>query len=284
MKAPAFSYVKPASTDEVFALLDEYGDTAKILAGGQSLIAALNLRLSAPQVLIDISGLRDLGGIRVSGGKVAIGALVRHRELETSFEISRHLPLVAQAMPHVAHVAVRNRGTFGGSIAYADPAAELPACALALEAQFVLRSRAGDRRVAARDLFKGLYETDLRPGELLVGAEFPAVRHGYRAAFQELARRHGDYAIVGLAAQARVDGDALSDVRLAYFGVGAMPVLAHHAAEILAGKGVAGLAEAQRALDDDLTPFDDIHGSAAFRRHLARVLLGRGVARLTAEG
>lgn len=275
MKAPAFAYVKPASLDEVFVLLDQYGDEAKILAGGQSLIAALNLRLAAPQVLIDITGLHEFSGITVSGGKLRIGALTRHRELETSSEVRRHLPLIAQALPHVAHVAIRNRGTFGGSIAYADPAAELPACSLALDAQFVLMSASGARHVPARDFFKGLYETELQAGELLVSAEFPVLQDGYRSAFRELARRHGDYAIVGLAAHAKVDGVALADVQLAFFGAGATPVLARNAAAVLEGKGAPALDEAQRALDDDLAPFDDINASAALRMHLARVLLGR---------
>jgi carbon-monoxide dehydrogenase medium subunit len=195
--------------------------------------------------------------------------------LETSSEVRRHLPLIAQALPHVAHVAIRNRGTFGGSIAYADPAAELPACSLALDAQFVLMSASGARHVPARDFFKGLYETELQAGELLVSAEFPVLRDGYRSAFRELARRHGDYAIVGLAAHAKVDGVALTDVQLAFFGAGATPVLARNAASVLEGKGAPALEEAQRALDADLAPFDDINASAALRMHLARVLLGR---------
>jgi carbon-monoxide dehydrogenase medium subunit len=283
MKAPAFAYVKPASLDEVFVLLDQHGDEAKILAGGQSLIAALNLRLAAPQVLIDITGLHEFAGVTVSGGKLRIGALTRHRELETSSEVRRHLPLIAQALPHVAHVAIRNRGTFGGSIAYADPAAELPACSLALDAQFVLMSASGARHVPARDFFKGLYETELQAGELLVSAEFPVLQDGYRSAFRELARRHGDYAIVGLAAHAKVDGVALTDVQLAFFGAGATPVLARNAAAVLEGKGAPALDEAQRALDADLAPFDDINASAVLRMHLARVLLGRVLTDLLAR-
>ena len=278
MKAPAFAYVKPASLQDVFDLLERYGDDAKLLAGGQSLLAALNMRLAAPGVLIDINALTGLSGIRVAGGTVAIGALTRHRAVETSPDIAHHLPLLAQALPHVAHAAVRNRGTFGGSIAFADPSAELPACSVALGAQFVIAGRSGERRVPARAFFKDLYETDLRPGELLVAGEFPMLAPGYRSAFQELARRHGDYAIVGLAAHAKVSGGALSDARLAFFGVGATPVLAHAAAQALEGKPIAdAIAAAQAALDGELEPYGDIHNSAAARLHLARVLLGRVV-------
>ncbi len=283
MKAPAFAYIKPATVDEVFGLLERYGEEARILAGGQSLIAALNMRLAAPGVLVDINGLSALSGIRVADGTLTIGALTRHRAVETSPEIARHVPLLAQALPHVAHAAIRNRGTFGGSIAFADPAAELPACCIALDAQLVIARRGGERRVPARKFFKGLYETDLTPGELLVAGEFPALAPGYRSAFQELARRHGDYAIVGLAAHAKVSGGTLSDVRLAFFGVGATPVLARGAAQALEGKPVPdAVAAAQAALEGDLEPYGDIHNSAAARLHLARVLLGRVVAQLTA--
>ncbi|MDH5535618.1 MAG: xanthine dehydrogenase family protein subunit M [Betaproteobacteria bacterium] len=281
MKAPAFAYVKPASLEEVFELLARYGDEAKLLAGGQSLIAALNMRLAAPRVLVDINALPSLSGIRVADGTVAIGALTRHRAVETSPEIARHLPLLAQALPHVAHAAIRNRGTFGGSIAFADPAAELPACSVALDAKFVIASRRGSRRVPARKFFKGLYETDLAAGEVLVAGEFPALAPGYRSAFQELARRRGDYAVVGLAGHARIAQGRLSDVRLAYFGVGAAPVLARRAAHAIeAGAGPKMIAAAQETLDGDLAPFDDVHTNGAARLHLARVLLGRVVSEL----
>lgn len=282
MKAPAFAYVRPHSLDETFELLDHYGDDAKILAGGQSLLAALNMRLAAPRVLIDIGGLQALSGIRLYGDTVIIGALTRHRLVETSPEIARHVPLLAAALPHVAHAAVRNRGTFGGSIVYADPAAELPACSLALDAQFVIANRQGNRRVPARDFFRGLYETDLAPGELLVAGEFPVLKAGYRSAFQELSRRRGDYAIVGLAAHAKFAEGMFSDVRLAFLGVGAMPMLARGASKALEGKVDAdAILAAQTVLAEDLKPFDDIHNSAAMRLHLARVLLGRVAGQLS---
>lgn len=282
MKAPVFSYVKPASLDEAFDVLERYGDDARLLAGGQSLVAALNMRLAAPRVLIDINGIRELSGIRVAGETVMIGALARHHEIETSPEIAHRLPLLHLAMPHVAHTAVRSRGTFGGSIAFADPAAELPACSLALDASFLIAGRRARRTVAAREFFTGLYETALAPGEILLGGEFPVARPGYRSAFQELSRRHGDYAIVGVAAHARVEDRVLSDVRLAFFGVGATPVLARTAASLLEGRifGLQTTATAQAALDADLAPHEDTSSGARVRMHLARVLTGRALARL----
>ena len=180
MKAPEFSYVKPGFLGEVFDLLDRHGDRARVLAGGQSLLASLNLRLSEPELLVDITGVPGLSGIAVSGQTVRIGALTTHRQIETSAEIARHLPLLAQAVRNVAHVAIRNVGTFGGSIALADPAAEYPACAIALGATFVLAARAGERRVKAREFFRGLYETALRPGELVTAGEFPLAGRAVR--------------------------------------------------------------------------------------------------------
>ena len=193
MKAPSFAYAKPRSLAEAFDLLERPG--AKILAGGQSLIPSLNLRLSAPELLVDITGLKDLSRVEPKNGAVRIGALCTHSQLEKSADVGKHLPLVAEAVSHIAHPAIRNRGTLGGSLALADPAAELPACALALDAVLVLSSKRGERRVAAGDFFKGLFETDLKANEILVGVEFPKAD---KSVFLELTRRQGDYAIVGL--------------------------------------------------------------------------------------
>jgi carbon-monoxide dehydrogenase medium subunit len=285
MKAPAFAYVKPRSLAETFDLLDRYGEEARLLAGGQSLMAALNMRLDAPRVLIDIGGLEELSVIQVGRDSITIGALTRHRAVECSADVARHLPLIHQAMPFVAHAAIRNRGTFGGSIAFADPAAELPACCLALDAKFVIRSRSGERRVAAGEFFKGLYETDLRSGEVLAGGEFAQLSGDYRHSFQELARRHGDYAIVGLAACARLTGGTLNDIRLAFCGMGPTPLLAVAAAAALDGRPCApeDVARAQALLVRDLQPFDDPAQTAATKVHLARVLLGRALAQITAR-
>lgn len=282
MKAPAFAYVKPRSLPEVFDLLEQHAGTAQILAGGQSLLATLNLRLSAPELLIDITGLRDLAGITVENLTVRIGALTTHSELEQSAALREHLPLLAQAVPHVAHVAIRNAGTFGGSIAFADPAAEYPACAVALDAQFVIAGRNGERRVAAREFFKGMYETDLRAGEVLTAAEFTCAPAGYRSVFLELARRRGDYAIVGLAAHGKVDGGRYSDVRLAFLGAGTAPVLAKTASAALEGEpcGEKAVEAAQKALAQDLDPPGDLYTSGPTKLYLARVLIGRALAAL----
>ena len=193
------------------------GDAVPV-AGGQSLLAGLNMRLSAPKLLVDIGDLRELTGQSQAGGVVRLGALTRHGELLRSDLVRKHLPLLTQAAPHIGHIAIRNRGTLGGSLAYADPAAELPACAVALGATLVLGSRAGEREVKAEDFFKGLFETDLRPGELIVAVKFPGDAGGASAGFAELSRRHGDFALVGLAAVANMQRDRIDSARLVYFG------------------------------------------------------------------
>ena len=278
MKAPAFDYVRAKSLPEALALLSRHGDEAKVIAGGQSLVPALNLRLLSPRLLVDIGGLGELKGIAAAGGKLRIGALTRHAELMDSSEVAAQAPLIARGIRHVAHPAVRNRGTIGGSLANADPATELPACMLALRAEIVAAGPDGERRIAAQKFFTGLYETALAADEILVAVEVPAIRLDERCAFLELARRRGDYALVGLAAQGAVRDGALSDLRLAWFGVGAKPTLAEAAAARLVGPATeAALAEAQAALVSDLDPQDDIQASAATRLHLARVLLRRAV-------
>ena len=282
MKAPSFAYAKPATLGEVFDLLERYGDGAKLLAGGQSLIPSLNMRLSSPSVLVDITGLRDLAGIQITRDTVRIGALTTHTEIERSTEVARHLPLLAQAVKQIAHVAIRNVGTFGGSVAFADPAAEYPAVCVALDATFVLASRNGERRVPAREFFKGIYATDLKPGEVLVAGELPAIGASYRSAFLELARRVGDYAIVGIAAHAKVGGGKLADVRLAFLGAGDRPLLARDVATVVEGKayGAETVKAAQDALGKDLAPPADLYHSSATKLHLARVLTGRALAAL----
>jgi carbon-monoxide dehydrogenase medium subunit len=281
VKAPSFAYAKPATLAEVYDLLERHGADAKLLAGGQSLIATLNLRLSSPELLIDITGLPGLSGIALDKGVLRIGALATHSEVEHSRVIAEHLPLLAQAVPHIAHAAIRNAGTFGGSVALADPASEYPACCLALDAKFVIAGRNGERRVAARDFFKGLYETDLKPGEVLIAGEFK-LAPSYRSAFLEIARRHGDYAIVGLAAHGRIEERKFSDLRLAFLGAGGKPMLAKAAAAAVEGKAYSpeSVAAAQAALERDLDPPADLYSSAAAKLHLARVLTGRALAAL----
>jgi carbon-monoxide dehydrogenase medium subunit len=285
VKPAPFAYVRAASLDQVFDLLARHGDGARLLAGGQSLIPTLNLRLSAPDVLIDINGLEELAGIAVEHGGLRIGALTRQRAVEDSDDIARHAPLLKMAMPYVAHPAIRNRGTIGGSIALADPAAELPACAVALGARIELRGPGGERTVEAAEFFRGLYETDLGPGEVVTAITIPKSAPGCRSAITELARRHGDYAMIGLAGHARVDGATLADVRLVFFGIGGKPVPATVAGAVLEGRGIddAAVAAAQDALADDLDPTADLQASAATRRHLARVLTARVLGQLAGE-
>lgn len=283
MKAPPFAYARPSTLAEAYELLETHGEEARLLAGGQSLMPALNMRLAAPLVLIDINGLHELVGIEVRESTLAIRAMTRHRALEHSPDVARHLPLLYQAMPNIAHAAIRNRGTFGGSIALADPAAELPACSLALGATFVIGNRRGKRSVPASEFFKGLYETALRPGEVLLAAEFARSKPGYRSAFREFARRQGDFAMVGLAGCAKYEHGILSDVRLAFCGVGATPVLANRAADALQGKRFSQetVANAQAALDEDLSSDNEFDRNRAARMHWARVLLQRVCTQLT---
>jgi len=277
MKAPRFAYARPSSTAQALALLAGHKDEARVLAGGQSLVPMMNFRVAAPKVLVDINRIAALAGIQVARDHVRIGALTRQVELERSEDIARHLPLVASAMPHVAHPAIRNRGTFGGSCALADPAAELPACALALEATFIVAGRKGERRVAARDFFKGLYATALKPGELLVAAEFPRSKPGYASAFGELARRHGDYAMVGVAVHGSTKGGRFSDLRVVLFGVGDRPARAAQFERALEGQPatVKAVESAVTKLDADIDARADLQASAATKRHLARVLAQR---------
>jgi carbon-monoxide dehydrogenase medium subunit len=269
VKPAPFAYARATSVDHAVALLGGTPD-ARLLAGGQSLIATLNMRLSAPSALIDINGIGGLDGISLKNGAVEIGALARHAQAECSKDIARHAPLIALAMPHIAHPAIRNRGTIGGSIAFADPAAELPACLLALGGEVDIAGPKGKRTVKADDFFKGLFETALGSSDILVAVRVPAAGKDDRVGFAELARRHGDYAIVGLAATAKADGKALKDVRLAYFGVGATPVRAKGAETALASGDVEA---AVKALD--LDPPDDVQATGTVKKHLAGVLLRR---------
>jgi carbon-monoxide dehydrogenase medium subunit len=280
VKAPRFDYVRAESLEEALSLLAEHGEEARILAGGQSLMPTLNMRLSQPRLLIDINRLEALGGIVLADGVVRIGALARHAEVMRSQVVARHLPLIAEAMPHVAHVAVRNRGTFGGSVALADPSAELPACVLALGAELVLTSTRGRRTVAADDFFLGLYETARASDEVLVEVRVPVQPPGVVSVFSELSRRAGDFAIAGLALTARFERDALREARLVYFGSESRPTLALRAMAAVTGRAVSAQSceAACAALADDLDPVANTFGSAATKLHLQRVLTRRALA------
>jgi carbon-monoxide dehydrogenase medium subunit len=264
--------------DEALALLKRHGSDAKPLAGGQSLIPAMNFRLATPAVLIDLNQLDELAYVRRGHG-LQIGGMTRQRTLERSDLVRTEAPLVAAALPFVAHPAIRTRGTVGGSVAHADPAAELPAVMLALDAVFTVRNSERSRTIAAGDFFTGLFSTALEPGELVVDIAIPAMRPRSAGAFQEIARRHGDYALAGAAASVAVDERGRCvDARVALLSVADRPVLASSVSRILIGQ--APTAEAIRAAADaacahDVDPPSDIHASSAYRRHLAGVLTRR---------
>ena len=277
MKAPRFKYARPGTLSEAFGLLSDFGEEARILAGGQSLMPTLNMRLSQPEIVIDINRLDELKGISDEGDHIRIGALTRHVEVLESSIVTDKLPLIAEAIPHVAHVAVRNRGTFGGSVALADPAAEMPACALALQGTFVVEGPNGRREIAADDFFHSLYETARAPDEILVEARLPVAQPGEVFAFMELARRKGDFAQAGVACKAVISGDVIESARLVYFGSELKPTLGAGAMAALEGKSWSDdLAETvAAALDDDLDPMENLHGSAAMKLHLQKVLTKR---------
>jgi len=277
LKPAPFAYQKARTLKEAVALLAKHKDDARLLAGGQSLVATLNMRLSQPALLIDINGIKGLDGIAKKGKFVEIGALARHAQVERSPVIAAHAPLIARAMPHIGHPAIRNRGTFGGSIAFADPAAELPACLVALDGEVDIAGPKGKRKVKADAFFKGLFETALRPQEMVAAVRVPAADKNTRVGFAELARRHGDYAIVGLAATAKADGKGLKDVRLAFFGIGATPVRTRKSETALAKGDIDGAVALL-----DLDPHDDVQATAKVKKHLAGVLLRRVARQLMA--
>ena len=276
MKASAFSYARATSVANALELLVAHGDKAKVLSGGQSLMPAMNLRLISPELIVDIGEIAELREIAVRGDVLSIGALTRHVDILSSPEIAAHAPLLTEAVAHVAHPAIRNRGTIGGSLAHADPASELPASVVALYATIVVRGQTGERRIAAGDFFAGIYETALSAQELLVAVEVPVAQKNSAHFFYEFARRHGDYAIAGLAAQAIVRGGLFTDLRTAFFAVGDRPILAK-AAERLVSVAITSvvLSEASAALGEELDPQDDQQASASMRRHLAKLLLVR---------
>jgi carbon-monoxide dehydrogenase medium subunit len=285
VKAPAFDYVRVASLSEAFAALGQHGDGAKLLAGGQSLVPALNLRLLAPEILIDLNGVAELRGLAVMGDRLRLGAMTRHVEIERSPLIREHAPLLADAVRHVAHPAIRSRGTIGGNLAHADPASEFPACMVALEAEIVVASADGERRIAAEDFFTSVYETALGPDDILVAVEIPIGVPGQRHAFVELARRVGDYALVGIACTGLWENGALTALRPVFFAAGPKPILARKAAACLLATelNADALAKAADALADELEPEDDLQITAPMRLHLARTLLRRAVAALVPE-
>lgn len=270
MKPAPFAYARARSVEHAVELLEH--EDARLLAGGQSLMATLNMRLSSPKLLVDLNRIEGLDRITTKDGRIEIGALVRHAAAEHSAEIARAAPLIARALPHIGHPAIRNRGTIGGSIAFADPAAELPACVLALGGELEIAGPGGHRTVPADDFFKRLFETALGSRDVLTAIRLPVASPDTRIGFAEFARRHGDYAMAGLAACARADGAALREVRLAFFGVGDTPVRAPRAEAALAESRID---DAVTALAQDLAPADDVQATGATKTYLAGVLLRR---------
>lgn len=268
MKAPDFEYHRPETVAAALALMA--GDDVAALAGGQSLMPMMNFRLSAPEHLIDLNGIDDLTGIEVTEDGLRIGAMTRYAALEASAEVAQHAPLIAKALPHIAHSAIRNRGTIGGSCALADPAAEMPAVLMALGAEIALQNEAGARRVAADDFFLGLYETLREEDELLVAIHVPGKREGQRFGFHEIARRHGDYAMAGCAVSASGD---FSDSRVAFFGVADRAVRAKAAEDIL--RSDADALDAAVAALGDIEFAGDMNADPATKQHLAGVALKR---------
>lgn len=279
MKPPPFRYAAPDTLEEALEVLEQGGFDARPLAGGQSLIPMLNFRLARPEILVDLNGIDELAGIDADGdGGLRIGAMTRQRAAERSPLVAERAPLLAEALPWVAHPQIRNRGTVGGSAAHADPAAELPAAFLALDARFVAEGPGGRRSLGASDFFCGLFTTALGPDELLVAIELPAPPSRAGWAFEEVARRHGDYALVGAAAVVAVDGaGSCREARLAFVNAGPVPLLATEAAAVLAGERPSEdlLAEAVETARAALEPPEDVHASAEYRRQLAGVLARR---------
>ena len=291
MKPPSFDYADPGTVSEVVALLAQHDGEAKIIAGGQSLMPLLNMRLARPTLLIDLRKTTELDYIREARGAVSIGATTVQREVERSEVVARHQPMLHAAMRFVAHPQIRNRGTVGGSLAHADPAAELPAIAVALDAEMQVAGPGGMRVVPATDFFVTYLTTSMEPAEMLTEVRFPACPGGRSGwSFQEVARRHGDYAMAGISVTLTLDdGDRCTDARIVLFGVGATPVRARGAEQALAGERVdATLAEhIGHVVGDEIDePLTDVHATADYRRHLARVLTRRalGEALTRAEG
>ena len=279
MKPPPFAYHAPRSRDEALAILAELGDDGKVLAGGQSLVPMLNMRLIAPRALVDVSRLTELDTIEVTEHHVRVGALTRQARLHRDTEVARIQPLLRQALNWVAHPVIRNRGTVIGSLAHADPAAELPAVLALLDGQIELASAGGQRTVAAHDYFLGPLESDTRPGELAVAASFPVSPRSTGSAVVEFARRHGDYALAGVAVTVSLDEQRCATrARATFLGVGGVPVVVD-LSDLLAGQsaGTLEFGDAVARARDAIEPDDDIHATAAYRRHLAGVLLARAL-------
>jgi len=280
MKPAPFEYFAPENVPEVLALLEQYGDEAKVLAGGQSLMPLMNLRLARPKVVIDIGRLSELQYIApLSNGDLAVGAFTRQRTVERSDLVQSENPLLAATIPLISHAQIRNRGTIGGSIAHADPAAELPALSVALEAEFTVRSSRNQRVIRSQDFFLGYMTTALQPSELLTEIRIPAWDPRLGWAVSEVSRREGDFALVGVIVLLRLDNDVCENARITLFGVGAAPVRMRKAEEMLRGRRADGkaIAEAAGIVSEDLQPDSDLHASAEYRKEVGGTLTRRSL-------
>lgn len=279
MKPAPFEYIAPRTLAEALAVLAEHGDDAKLLAGGQSLIPVMNFRLAQPTLIVDLNPVQELATLHANSS-VHIGAMVRQSRLERSATIAKHAPLLHTTMPYIAHPQIRNRGTIGGSLAHADPAGELPVIAVARQARFLLKSVRGERWVNATDFYVGLFMTNIEPDEILTEIVFPTFPKNTGFAFQELARRHGDYAQAGVAALVTIEAEIVTNARLVYLNVGDVPMVASKAAGMMVGERVSAdlvAAVAHTATQEEIAPTGDVHGSAEYKRHLAKVLTVRAL-------
>ncbi|GAA1239476.1 xanthine dehydrogenase family protein subunit M [Prauserella halophila] len=280
MKPPPFEYRSAHDSTETVELLTEYGDDAKILAGGQSLVPLMNFRMARPSVLIDINQTQDMTGIREDDGHLVIGAMARQRVLERDPTAGVAVPLLPAALAHTGHTTNRNRGTFGGSLAHADPAAELPALLVAMGGELTVKGPSGTRIVPAEDFFLAPLTTTLAYNEILVSARLPRLPSGTGTAVEELARRHGDFAIVSVMAAVHLDSNGRADlVRLAAGGVDSTPIRLHEAESVLSGGTLdeTSIDAAATAAADASHPVDDVHGTASYRRDMVRVLVARAI-------
>jgi aerobic carbon-monoxide dehydrogenase medium subunit len=282
MKPPRFEYLLPRSLDEALAMLAQHGEDAKVLAGGQSLVPLLNFRLVRPAYLVDVNDIPGLDAIRLDDGRLSLGAMIRQRAVERSSLVRERCPLLADAMPQIGHVQIRNRGTVGGSLAHADPAGELPAVMAALDGELVVKSSRGERRLDAERFFVGYLTTAIEPNELLVEVRVPIAPARTGTAFLEVSRRHGDFALVGVAATVTLDeGGVCTACAIALTGVGPTPVVARDAARALIGvkPAVSAFEDVARRVAGPLSPDSDLHASSDYRKHLAGVLTRRALAR-----
>ena len=285
MKPNQFQYVRAETIKDAVVLLHELSDAGRLIAGGQSLVPTMALRMASPEVLIDISNVSELATIEHMQNVLHIGAGARYADILTSSVVTKTCPLLTQAIPFIAHEAIRNRGTVGGSLAHADPAAELPGCMLALDARIVVQSVAGQRTIPAGEFFLGTYLTALRDDELIVSVEIPVISDGERHLFQELTRRSGDYALLGAAVFIAMDGVKIKDARLAFFSVGDKALLANGAAAMLIGQSLTPeiLEDCATMAAQELDCLGDLYNSAAMKRHLVKTLTRRVLGELLKE-